>query len=111
MDGFAQYGMSIVQGFQKLPGVTQLLQQSGTQTWYIVAGIISIFFYISAVVLVVVGCWKAVLAWQANKDREEKTRKPLSWLLGSFAGGIVWCCIPVICIVVGNIYGAVVSTS
>lgn len=110
MDGIRSLGTLIIQAFQKVPGVNEILKIDNGGTWTLVAGIITIACYILGLVVATVGIVKCVLRKvESDKNGNTNQKSASSFLIGGLVGGGVLVLLPSIILIIGTAIGSVVA--
>lgn len=110
MEGIKSLGTLIIQAFQKIPGVDEILKIDNGGTWSLVAGIITIICYILGLCVAIIGIVRFVLKKvESEKNGNSNTKSAGSFLVGGLVGGGVLVLLPSIILIIGTAIGAVVT--
>lgn len=110
MDGIRELGNTFMSAFQKLPGFSELINNTSTySTVQLVCGILTVLAFVLGIACVIFGIVKYAMKKLENERNGSNEKKPISFLVGGLISGGVLILLPSLVLAIGAIFGQIAT--
>lgn len=109
MDGIRELGNTFMSAFQKLPGFSELINNTSTySTVQLVCGILTVLVFVLGIVSVIFGVVKFAMK-KLETEKSGTQERPIKYLIGGLTAGGVLILLPSLILAIGAIFGQVAT--